>query len=430
VALDTTRSHKTRSFSLIEVALAAALGTAALLATMQTTGDLVDSATALEATVVADLDRALERIDRDLRAAWWVRVPKPGVLEVADARGDITRYEVNAGRLRVTRPSGVVGTLAEGLASVVFDAETVQRLRKGEPEVRDGVIHSVSPGPCDETLTLGEGSTLQVAFILPASQGQGRVPGVKETLLYAVPETLALDVGYGYWSTHTKPYGALVVSLEPGAGPGDARTRPGSTELGSRTVHSANLPQAPVDGARVPTFQDSKSVTRAWVCHDLRDETVEVDALMDHIAHGDLVGGCDGSATDIFIPPASSTPLDLSIPGASLLPGVAYNLKLAPQGQGAITVLAARRASPSARMLRSSAPGIPATPWAQTIPLELRGQMIVTTTDEIDVVATVTVTLLPSDGSGPRSVTSSVLTQVLTDDPWQGVVPGETAPSP
>lgn len=423
-------TRQTRGFSLIEVALAASLGTTLLVLTMQTTGDYLESVTELEQADVGDLDRALERIARDVRRAWWVQSPALGVLEVADGRGDIVRYEQDGTSLKVIHPNGDVGTLATGLADVVFSTETMERLREGGPKTLDGVILEEADSTYVESLSLGQGSTLRLAFTLGERHGQGPAPGVVEKLLYAVPETLSLNVGHGYWSNYTSPHGALELTLTEAAGPNDARPRPGAEVLGSTTILSSSLPRASVDGARVPAFQGGQGRPQVWVCHEGEERIVGLDDLMDHVSHGDLVGGCSRPVTDLFAPPASRTTLDFFLSGAELRPGVAYSLSLSPTGQGAISVLAARHVASSPAVLRSENADTPGSPWNQEVPFTLRGQRVVTTTRTLDVVSSVIVTIVPADGAATRSVVAPVFSQVLAEDPWRGVVPGELAPKP
>jgi hypothetical protein len=76
--------------------------------------------------------------------------------------------------------------------------------------------------------------------------------------------------------------------------------------------------------------------------------------------------------------------------------------------------------------LRTSA----AAPWttlAASVPFSIHGDYTLTASADTDVARGVQIDLLPSAGE-QRSSTVVVHSQILADDPWLGVIPGETAP--
>jgi hypothetical protein len=428
----TTTSTSTRpvsGFSLVEVMLAASLGTILLLATMQTTGVFVESVTVLEEADVDDLDRALERIARDVRYAWWVQSPSASELVVANSQGGTLRYELDGTTLKVTHPSGDVGVLAEGVEDLVFTTETMPRYREGENQTLNGVIYEVSGTGMATSMYLGDATSMKIAFTLSESVGARDIEGVDEKLLWAVPETLGLYVGYAYHLLYPTPFGSLTAKLGEAAGPGDARDKRGGVSTSSKTFASSSLPKAWVDDLKLPIFLD-RDIWSSAVCHEGVTTVIPLEDLLDHMSHGDIAGTCGVRSTDLFVTPTAKTTLDFSYSAVKLKPGVAYTLTLAPSGTGTISVLRSQGKTASWDTVRTARSGGTTEQWGQSFPFTLRGQRVVTSTTKTDVISGVTAKLVPQGGGAGRSITASVFTQVLALDPWAGVVPGETAPSP
>ena len=79
-----------RGFTLPELMLAAALGATLLTAVAAAVGSMTETVAYLEADTTDAYDKALARITRDVRYAWWVDTPSPTQLRVADNANRVT----------------------------------------------------------------------------------------------------------------------------------------------------------------------------------------------------------------------------------------------------------------------------------------------------------------------------------------------------
>lgn len=415
----------TGAFTLVELLIAATLGAMLLIVSAQSAGLFASTVAALEEDSVDDLDRALARISRDARYAWWIDVPTVGQLRVADADGSVWRYELDGTDLVVRNPSGETGVLASGIASISFEtAASMRRFREGSMGSSSGTLTQVAkPSTGLLTEVLGNTGQIGISFMLNENVGEGSVTDVDEQLVYAVPETIGIGVATAAGFT-----GTLTVTLYESAAWGDARIRRGTTSMGSESIVLSILPVTAPDLDALPVGVIG-GVMGTIICTDGVESAIRGSEVLTALSNGSTLGPCGFRRNDIFAVPVVDSTLNLSLPSVRLYPGVGYTLMVSVDGTGSLSVFTAE-AKPAATwdtvIARTGSSAL--APLDMSIPFTLNGTMLTTSTEEAEVTTSVSVTAVPAAGSS-RSASVSVYSQVMAPDPWMGVVPGEVPPA-
>ncbi|MHC4845911.1 MAG: hypothetical protein ACYTCU_07095, partial [Planctomycetota bacterium] len=375
------------------------------------------------------IDKAMARITRDVRYAWWIDVPASNRLRIADSNGRITEYYAVGNSLLVRMPDGSEGAVVTGLDAVRFKAEVIDRLRDAGSSSTSGVLYQASvPPTAADAIEIRPGTAFALAFTASSDGGPGAVAGVDETVISARPERLDLKLAQGGF------VGSLEVSVYPARAPGDARPRPGAAALGSMSVPLSALPAGTLLAGAGLGPEGSSSMG------DLSDGTFSLAGGGSSGGGAAAGGGAeDGSADDTSVTsptyvsttystPVVTVPLNLAGIVPSLQPGVAYSLVLEVTGAGAISLLAANQslAGPQAGFIYSPTGAAPWTALPFVAPFSLHGERGLTATSQSSVARQVRITLDPSDGAA-HTASAGVYSQVLAEDPWLGVVPGELA---
>ncbi len=373
--------RRVRGFSLAEMLLAATLGSLLVTAAASSAGSFSQTVAQLRSDVVDDYEAVTARIARDVRYAWWVEVPSRDQIRIADATGQVTEYYRVGNSLLVRRPSGEEGSVITGLAGVRFEQTTMRRLREDRQEAVSGRIGGVAAPPtATSTLQLQPGDAVALAFTVPATAGPVAVSDVNETYLARTPnriDLLATVVGLG---------GYLHGEIYPARAPGDGRPRPGATSLGTFDVSLLGLPLA---------------------------------SVLTSVGHG--------AAT--YSAPSAKIPIALT--GAQALrPGVAYTLQVSIRGSG--TALLTKYASLSGANDAVAWRDNPTDAWStlsSVFSFDISGVSNTTATKAQDVASQIRISLMPA-GESAHVASAAVFSQVLADDPWLGVLPGEAPPAP
>ncbi|HZL99250.1 MAG TPA: hypothetical protein VFD43_03270 [Planctomycetota bacterium] len=374
-----------RGFTLAELTLAASLGALLLVSMALATSGLTETVALLEADSSDAYDKALARITRDVRYAWWVDTPSPTQLRVADSANRVTEYYAVGNSLLVRLPSGDEGAVVTGLDSISFAADTMQRLREAAARTVSGSIYALrAPPTASGALKLNQGNQLALGLYIRSPAGPGTVAGIDESLLTYTPTRLDLRIA------RVTAAGQLRVDFYPARAPGDARPRPGAASLLGFDFDLSGLPNAVV---LVPS------------------------------ARGDIT-----EAT--YAPPVAAIPMAIPASTTLLSPGTSYAVVLTV-GPGAMVVLAgyANPAGANSNLQFSSVAGASWTALPGVTPFEIFGDRFLTATSAYTVAAAIHATLDPSSGAA-RSSSAPNYSQSMATDAWLGVVPGELAPAP
>ena len=374
-----------RGFTLAELLIAAILGATLLTAIGSAVGSMSDTVAYLAADTSDAYAKALARITRDVRYAWWVDTPSATQLRVADNANRVTEYFTVGNSLLVRLPSGDEGSVVTGLDSVSFVTDSVQRLREDAVRAVSGSIYTVpAPATVDGGLKLIPGNQLALGFTVSSDAGPGSVAGVDESVLSFAPTRLDLRLA------RVTAAGLLRVDFYPARAPGDARPRPGAASLGSFDIAVAGLPGA---------------IT--------------------------LVPGPLGDITAaIYAAPAVTVPLAVPSFSGLLSPGTAYTVVVTVRA-GTMSVVAGH-VSPTGPRTDMQFRNSGAVAWGAVngvVPFTLSGDKRLTATSGYSVASAVHATLDPTIGTAHSSSAPNYC-QTLASDPWLGVVPGETAPAP
>ncbi|HYN64196.1 MAG TPA: prepilin-type N-terminal cleavage/methylation domain-containing protein [Candidatus Limnocylindrales bacterium] len=377
--------RRLRGFTLPELMLAATLGAALLASVASAVGSMTQTVAYLESDSTDAYDKALARITRDVRYAWWVDTPSATQLRVADNANRVTEYYRVGNSLLVRLPSGDEGAVVTGLDSVGFATDSVQRLREGTVRTVSGTIYTqAAPPTIDGGQRMLPGNQLALGFTVASNAGAGSVAGVNEGLLSFTPTRFDLRVAR---ATAT---GLMRVDFYPARAPGDSRPRPGAASLGGFDVALVGLPAATT-----------------------------------------LIPGPLGDITQaIYAAPTAMVPLAVPAFSSPLSPGTSYTIVLTVRA-GSMTVVAGHLSTTGARsdmQFRNNG----AASWtalAGVFPFVVSGDERLTATSGYTVASAVHATLDPTVGD-PRNSSAPVYSQMLATDPWLGVVPGESAPAP
>ena len=363
--------------------LAAALGATLLTAVSAAVGSMSQTVAWLEADGSDAYDKALARITRDVRYAWWVDTPSPTQLRVADNANRVTEYYRVGNSLLVRLPSGDEGSVVTGLDSVSFAVDAVQRLREGATRSVGGTIYSLAaPASAAGGLKLYPGYQLALGFIASSNAGAGSVAGLDESVLAFGPTRFDLRVA------RVSAAGLMRIDFYPARAPGDCRPRPGAVSLGGFDVAVSGLPAATVLVA--DPFGDPAAAT--------------------------------------YNAPSAVIPLAVPAITPLLSPGTAYTAVLTVRASTMVVVAGHLSAARKDIQLRTSG----AAAWVQmtgVVPFLVSGDRRQTATSQYTVADAVHATLDPTVGSA-RTASAPVYSQALASDRWMGVVPGELPPAP
>lgn len=255
-------------FTLVELLLAAA--SSALILVAFSTGMAVfgDHVQAARADADTGPEEAAALMADMARHAWWVEQPGDHVLELADADGGITRFELEGSTLNLTRASGLSGPLLEGVESMSLSNRTVGRLRDAEPQGVDRSWWEAAPAPGElEAFAIESGLPVALGFTMSSAvpDQYDQVEGVSEHALHATLESLGLAISF---------VGELPDDPnQPVSGDDD------DSELASEDHGKKNKK---VSICHVPPGNPEDA-------HTLSVASAAVDA---HLAHGDSLGEC------------------------------------------------------------------------------------------------------------------------------------------
>jgi len=420
------------AFTLVEVLVATTLGAMLLIAVASTSVTLSLSVSQLEADTTNSIDKALARITRDVRYAWWIEVPSPNRLRIADNHGRTTEYFGVGNSLLVRLPDGTEGAVVTGLDGVRFVAEVMDRLRESGGSFSSGTIFQASvPPTATDAIEIKPGSAFALAFTTPSVGGPGGVDGVNEVVVSARPNRLDLRLAQGGF------VGSLEVSVYPARAPGDARPRPGAVALGTLTVPLSALPAGTLlAGSGLGGGGSSGGGGSGGGGSGTGSFGLGGSGAVGRGA-GTGGSGDSGSVTsptyvsETYSTPSITVPLDLGGIVPDLQPGTAYTLMLSVSGAGSISLLAANQSltGPQDGFAYSPTGGAPWSALPFVAPFSLHGERGLTTTTQSSVARQVRISLDPSDGAA-QLASAGVYSQVLAEDPWLGVVPGELAFGP
>ena len=363
--------------------LALTLGALLVTAAASAAGSLSQTVARLQTESVDSYDTALARLTRDVRYAWWAEAPSPDRLQIADEQGRITEYAMVGDSLVLTRPSGDAGSIIGGLANVSFDVDRIQRLRSNRNLWNTTTIFQVSP-PATSTGGFPVGPTGAIAFAVIASSdaGASNVAGVEDRFVGFEPTSLRLPIA------RVATGGRMQVEIRPAFGPGYAYPKPGAAAVTTFSVDTTALPAATV----------------------LVAATNPADPT-----------------TAVYGFPSRTTSLNIPAGGLTLQPGTAYVITLTPTTGAIVMGAYPSPTGPRLDVMQKPAGGA-FTGFPGIVPMILSGNGSETTTFETPVVSQVRMSLV-TEGGTERIASAGVLSQVLAEDPWLGVVPGE-APAP
>jgi hypothetical protein len=363
--------------------IAMTLGAVLLTTVASMAGSMSRTIAQLQAESTDSYDKAMARMARDVRYAWWVDVPTRTQLRIADSSNRVTEYYRVGNSLLVRLPSGEEGAVVTGLDGVNFRTDKTQRLREAPLQSVSGRLDEASePATMSAGLELVPGNQLAIAFMVGSNAGLGAVNGVYEDVVGYLPNRLDLKVA------KVTALGTLHIDIHAARAPGDARPIPGAAALTGFDMSFLSLPLASV--IVVPSNPLDPS-------------------------------------TGVYASPAGQLPLAIPAFTPQLSPGVAYCAVITVKAGSMAIVGGNVSASPNAAVrFRATSSGT----WmamSGVVPFSLHGDSTTTSTLAQDVVRSVEISLDPS--SGPVRASNVVVhSQVMAEDPWLGVIPGETAP--
>jgi len=363
-------------FTLAEVLLASVLGALLLTALAVNTFGFTMGLDALEEKAGVkenpDPDPILRRMTKDIREAYWAEMPSSNELRLATPEGEVTRYWVTGSDLHLMRPNGDQAVILKDFSSMTMEPTFVERKREGNVVSGDGKWLDVpAPAGTPMAIEIPAGNAVALAFTTPATPAEipGAVP-IDEELLSVQTSVIDLHIA-GYQGSRSKK---LQVSLYESWAPGKAR--PYDSALAAMECSIGSLPQAVAVGG-------------GWQV------------------------------------PATTTALSLS---CSLEPGVGYTLVLTATGSSKLVFQAVPKFPTTG--FNEVAMQVGTGPWVaqpMVVPFDIKDPWTRTSTITEEVLTRVTVSVVPQNRPLIQR-SAALLSQTVSDDPWLGVVAGESAP--
>ena len=373
-------SRRQAGFTLVETLVSGVLGAMLLMAVAMASFEFALGVNHLEtkAGINSDEDTAMRQLTRDIREAWYAQQVSSSHIQLANPNDEFIEYYYDDSTLKLRRPNGDVGTVAWDVTSATFDPSWITRYRDGLESTQFGAWYDRDKHGFDTNLTIESGDALSLAFVVPYHEED--LPsgsGLDEHLSRAELDVLSLPIAF---IPGTNPE-SLFIELYATRGPGSAD--PVGDPLGSLTIPGTSLPQA---------IWDSGSSN--W-------EEVDDDSF---------------------------PLLDLSSMAGELVPGDSYTLRLAPTNDAELLVLVYPGAKDSDDDdVSYQASGGSYVNLPLDVPMKLSGDYDLSSTLEYEVISGFTVTL-DLEGRPSQTRSAGLLSQTLSDDPWFGVVPGDTPP--
>lgn len=415
--------QRVRGFSLIELLLALVLGSMLVTALASATQVIAKQVEYVRPDSASQAERALALLSNSVRSGWTVEKISATRLSITDVYGNATDYFLENGALRVTRPSGATGDLVSDVASLSFDIQTTQRLREATPLGQYGVLSTVAePSGTQIPITLPTGSAIAFGFTAPlaAPSSVETVPGVTEELISTTLERLLIPIAWLDRGLNEFCHLHASQPHSPNHDPADAGAL--TIELYEAQVAGEASPYGPLL-ASAAIFTQTLTPLPFWWWDTEELESVEAPDPPNGVAWGwwDLH---EHVVLQTGAVPSTSA-LDVAGLGAALEPGRAYTVVLRVTGLADVQLRAVSIGSSAGSGIAIQSSGGGAfVPQALAISHILEGTRTFTQTIEQDVCSRVTVSVVLSDGR-TVSGSASVLSQLGTDDPWLGVVPGE-----
>jgi hypothetical protein len=322
--------------------------------------------------------RVLRRMTREIREAWWAEIVNPERLRLADANNEISEYYRDGNDLRLLRPNGDIGVLLSNVDALAFEGAGISRRREGTPTAWDSAFYArTMPGSTPFALEVPEDGKLALGFQAPVHDDDLPSGGVlgDEAVLSMGLELLTMPIA---WVPASTPEN-LVIKIYESRAPGSAR--PYGPTIGSVSVPGSALPAA------------------VW------NETSE---------RWDM--------------PTSTVALSVTGIAPSLGLGTGYVILLNATGDAQLVTVAQLETPAASRddvAMSEGSSGFTKLPLA--VPFTLSGPYTLSSSQDTEVVATVSIqlTLIGQDAQ-IRSAT--LIGQSLSEDPWEGIIPGEIDP--
>lgn len=293
----------------------------------------------------------------------------------------------------------------------------------------------------------GGGKKVQICHVPPGNPDNAHTLEVSEN---AVDAHLAHGDSLGACGdepTPDEPMAELVIELYEARAHDDAR--PFGPSLGSMSVPASALPAGQAIWVLTSTGEHGDSHAhgpdecasttpngKVVICHvppgnpaNAHTIAVGAPAVAAHLAHGDSYGCCGqhGGSDEVWVLeteiPDASLSLDLSPLNGLILPGRAYTLVFALQGEGSLYVSgleldsSAHSGVAQAALLDGELHPVPLS-----VPFELKGTQTITQTSEHHPVTRVALVLEMQDGRTLEG-SANVVSQVAIPDAWNGPVP-------
>jgi hypothetical protein len=374
------RAQHPAGFTLPEVLASGVLGAILLTALAYATTQAAMGITYMEqkAGIANSENIVLRRMTRDIREAYWAEVTSDTHLKLADPEGDITEYYLDQTDLMTLRPNGDEGVLLSNVDQLLFESASKELLREGESTDLTGAFYTRSvPSTPSFAFEIPQGGQVAMAFQAPTTDDELPGGGVAtdEAILDMTATGISLPIA---WVAGTD-LESLTISLHESWAPGSFK--PLGPALYSMTVSGDALPAAVWTGSGWST-------------------------------------------------PSSVVGLTLSGGSSNIEPGVGYTVLLHATGDAQIILTAHAEQLDSDRDdvgLALSASGSNFVNIQVAIPFSISGPHSITSSVPTDVVTVVSISLMVSNRP-VQTRSAALLGQVVSKDPWGGVVPGEEAP--
>ncbi len=298
-----TPGHTRRlaGFTLVELLIAAVVTTFLVAAMADGMGLLGREVEAVRADSSGGPEEAVALMTDMARYGWSVEQPADGRLEITDADGGRTVFELVDGALSVKRPSGAEGVLLDGVASFDISADTLVRLREADP-VDDFRTWFDKPaaGDADESLTLESGLPVALGFLMPGAvpDSYDVLPDVEE---HAVEGTLlTLDIAMAYVPAIPDDPNQPVTGGFDGSGSGGGCNDPDCDEHGGSGGKGGKGGKGKGGGSGGKGCgKGGGGGGKVEICHvppgnpgNAHTLSVSENAVQAHLAHGDTLGPC------------------------------------------------------------------------------------------------------------------------------------------